>query len=223
MVHAPQPGGRYVAEIGYYDAQRQWSALAVADPVCTPPAGPCADLGFEMGTLTPGGQLLRQELTGGPVVGTADPDRLGPFFLEAGAIGISSLVGPCALGPGSMALSSWGGGPEAWSGIGSPTGGAPPRAFRLEVNAELIVYGATEPDAELRIGDRTIRLEADGTFRLRFSLPEGTHVLGLNATSAHTGEQRGVELCFVRRTEARGEVAAAPVASGLKPPAAENL
>ncbi len=229
MVHAPQPGAPYVAEIGYYDADRQWSVLAAAEPVRTPPAGPCADLGFEMATLTPEGALLRQETRGLPwaavqmPAGAGLPGELGQPSVALGGIGISSLGGPAESAPTSIGVTSWGPSIEAWSSAGSPAGGVPQRPFRLEVNAELIVYGATEPDAMLRIGDRFLPLEADGTFRLRFSLPDGTHPLTLKATAAGTGEQRVVELCFVRRTDISGQVDSAPIAGGLKPPAAENL
>lgn len=45
-----------------------------------------------------------------------------------------------------------------------------PRQFWLVADAELIVYGATEPDASVTIGGRPIKLNADGTFRYHTSL-----------------------------------------------------
>jgi hypothetical protein len=97
-------------------------------------------------------------------------------------------------------------------------GGARPRGFWFNVNAELIVYGATEPDAEVRIGDRVIKLRRDGTFSYRFALPDGEYHLPVTATSADGEEQRAAELRFARRTAYRGDVAAHPQDPALKPP-----
>jgi hypothetical protein len=98
-----------------------------------------------------------------------------------------------------------------------------PRDFRLEVNAELVVHGRTEPDATLRIGDRAVPLDADGRFQFRFSFPDGDHTLRVEAISAHTGESRRAELRFQRQTETVGRVGAAVQSGPLKPPSAENL
>src|SRR5262249_40058837 len=75
------------------------------------------------------------------------------------------------ISSGELPVSSLG----AVSSVSSPFGGAAPgqRGFWFNVNAELIVYGATDPHASVRIGDRTIRLRGDGTFSFRFSLPDG--------------------------------------------------
>jgi hypothetical protein len=99
----------------------------------------------------------------------------------------------------------------------------PSPSFRLEVNAELIVHGATEPDATLKIGEHTVPLEPDGAFSLRFSLPDGVHTLPVVAISARTGEQRTATLRFSRHTQAQDQVSAARLEPGLKPPSAENL
>jgi hypothetical protein len=47
------------------------------------------------------------------------------------------------------------------------------RKFFFEIGTELIVYGRTEPDAEVWLGDKKIALRTDGTFSLRFALPDG--------------------------------------------------
>jgi hypothetical protein len=90
------------------------------------------------------------------------------------------------------------------------------------VNAELVIYGATEPDARVSIGGRTIRLRPDGTFSYRFSLPDGQYALPATAVAVH-GETRHAELRFQRATRYEGEVGAHPQDPTLKPPAAENL
>ncbi|MBU6401049.1 MAG: DUF4912 domain-containing protein [Verrucomicrobia bacterium] len=113
----------------------------------------------------------------------------------------------------------------AWSGIleavtsprapQAPVSEAP---FWFNVNAELVIYGATEPDARVRIGNRPIPLRTDGTFSLRFALPDGSFDLAAVAVSARTGEGRRAELRFVRRTEYHEQVGVSPQEPGLEVP-----
>jgi hypothetical protein len=89
----------------------------------------------------------------------------------------------------------------------SPTGGQPagPVGFWLNVNAELIIYGATEPNARLTLGGHQIQLRPDGTFSCRFALPDGQFELPISAESV-LGEKRQVSLAFGRSTTYKGEV-----------------
>ena len=59
-----------------------------------------------------------------------------------------------------------------------------PRQFWLVLNTELIVYGATEPDARVTIQGEPIQLRPDGTFTLRFALPDGVQNIPVVAQSA---------------------------------------
>ena len=112
----------------------------------------------------------------------------------------------------------------AVASISSPFGGVErPNAFWLNVNADLIVYGATAPDAKVAIGGRDIRLRPDGSFSFRFALPDGHYELPVTAVSADRTDGRAAELRFARQTEYRGEVGAHPQDPGLKPPRAENV
>ena len=47
------------------------------------------------------------------------------------------------------------------------------RRFWYRLDAELIVYGATDPDAKVTLQGRPVKLRADGTFSARFALPDG--------------------------------------------------
>jgi hypothetical protein len=86
--------------------------------------------------------------------------------------------------------------------ISSPMGRPQPRGgFWFNVDAELIVYGATEPDAQVTMGGRPIQLRPDGTFTCRFALPDGDHALPLAATSADRREVRYAELRVRRESE----------------------
>jgi uncharacterized protein len=109
----------------------------------------------------------------------------------------------------------------SWS---SPMGGMEKRrSFWFNVNAELIIYGATEPDATVTVGDRKIKLRPDGTFSFRFALPDGNYSLPAVATSADQEESREAALKFSRDTKYRGEVGAHPQDKKLKPPVREAV
>ncbi|HMP82566.1 MAG TPA: DUF4912 domain-containing protein [Verrucomicrobiota bacterium] len=105
----------------------------------------------------------------------------------------------------------------------SPFGGLPPaqRSFWFNINAELVVYGATEPDANVTVGGRPVKLRPDGTFSFRFSLPDGQYELPVVAVSADGTEGCGAELKFSRSTELRGDVGVHPQDAALKPPSPE--
>jgi uncharacterized protein len=96
------------------------------------------------------------------------------------------------------------------------------RQFWLMVNAELVIYGATDPSASVTIGERRIRLRPDGTFTYRFALPDGNYELPITAASVDD-ERRHVELSFSRNTVSHGEVGKHPQDPALRPPAVENL
>jgi hypothetical protein len=86
--------------------------------------------------------------------------------------------------------------------ISSPSGGEQPKpqGFWLNVNAELVIYGATEPDALVTIGGEPIQLQPDGSFSYRFALPDGNHELPVIAVSTQ-GEERRAKLEFSCRTQ----------------------
>ncbi len=127
----------------------------------------------------------------------------------------------------SAALSSWGE-TGAWSGaassLSSPFGGAErKKSFWFNVNAELIIYGATEPSAAVTIGGRQIKLRPDGTFSFRFALPDGQYDLPAVATSSDGTDSRSAELKFSRQTQYRGDVGKHPQDPKLKTPLAANV
>ena len=93
-----------------------------------------------------------------------------------------------------------------------------PAGFWFNINAELVIYGATEPGANVAVGGRPIQLQPDGTFSCRCSLPDGEHGVTVSAMSVE-GELRQAALKFTRRTDYQGEVGAAPQDPSLNSPA----
>src|SRR5207248_772451 len=59
--------------------------------------------------------------------------------------------------------------------IFSPLGGPEwkPHDFRLKVDAEVIIYGATDPTATVTLAGHNVELRPDGTFSCRLALPDG--------------------------------------------------
>ena len=74
------------------------------------------------------------------------------------------------------------------------------RGFWLNVDTELIVYGATEPDAAVTVQGSPIKLRSDGTFTLRFALPDGKQTIEVAACSADQKETRTITPEVERQT-----------------------
>lgn len=128
-----------------------------------------------------------------------------------------------SIGVAQFGLPSSPGG--AVTSVSSPFGGeqAREKGFWFNVNAELIIYGATERDATVTIGGRKIKLRPDGSFSYRFALPDGRYDLPVVAVSADGTDGRAAELKFSRQTEIRGDVGTHPQDPRLKPPTPENV
>lgn len=92
--------------------------------------------------------------------------------------------------------------PAALVNISSPAGQAQPmpQGFWFNVNAELIIYGATEPNAQVTIGGRPIKLRPDGSFSCHFALADGDYHLTAVALSPQN-EMRQAAISFRRHTE----------------------
>ncbi|MGJ5673179.1 MAG: DUF4912 domain-containing protein [Nostochopsis sp.] len=119
---------------------------------------------------------------------------------------ISSYVFPSGVGmwavPTVSGLTMSGAG---MSGVGFSASAVPvrPRQFWLIADAELIVYGATEPDATVTIGGRPIKLNPDGTFRFQMSFQDGLIDYPIMAVAADGEQNRSIHMKFNRETPSR--------------------
>jgi len=66
------------------------------------------------------------------------------------------------------------------------------RKFFFEIWAEVIVHGRTEPDATVWLNQQGIALNPDGTFSVRYSLPDGQIPFKFIAQSSDGVEQRHI-------------------------------
>ena len=74
------------------------------------------------------------------------------------------------------------------------------RSFWLVADAELIVYGATDPSAKLTIGEEEVPLAADGTFRIQVPFRDGTQKYDIKAVDVSGEQEKSISMKFDRTT-----------------------
>lgn len=218
-IEMPVSDRDYTIEIGYLTADDRWLMLARSAAVRVPPVYPSNWSKDQFRTVG-----WEEDLEGHTVADLGQPSEATSEATEDGAIadlppvddalfaavqgqeamriagslyGSMQLVPPAALA-GELNMS----GLNISGGSG---GGEMPersRQFWLVADAELIVYGVTEPDATLTVGDRVIPLKSDGTFRFHMAFPDGQIDYPIQAVAAD-GETRSVSLHFERETPER--------------------
>lgn len=75
------------------------------------------------------------------------------------------------------------------------------RPFDFEVDAHMVVYGATAPNANVSLAGEPVKLNEDGTFVVRMGLPDRRQVLPIVASSRDGSEQRTTVLAVERNTK----------------------
>ena len=165
-------------------------------------------LGTEIGSLTSG------ELSSS--LGSPDASLFSGRFAPsswASAPGGSSGGFLAALG---ISGASWQSGPGSWSSAALSGRGVPSswsstwhrgREFFMHLNAEVIFYGGTHPDAKVTVDGKEIMICPDGTFRYHFVLPDGAFEIPVVATSTDGAETRRGVLRFERSTTREGDIA----------------
>ena len=83
--------------------------------------------------------------------------------------------------------------------------------FDFQVDTELIVHGVTHPDAHVTLRGEPVKIRSDGTFAVRFNLPDRRHVLPMVASSRDGGQQRTIVLAGDRNTKIMEPVGDDPV------------
>lgn len=73
--------------------------------------------------------------------------------------------------------------------------------FHFDVDAELIVFGSTHPEAHLTIGTDPIKVRSDGSFSLRMPLPDRRQVLPVTAKSRDGVDEQTVVIAVERNTK----------------------
>jgi len=128
------------------------------------------------------------------------PSGAGLWAVPGAAAGLPTMSGIGAFGELTMS-----GAGLTMSGAGFSASAPPvrPRKFWLVADAELIVYGATEPDATVTIGGQPIKLNSDGTFRFQMSFQDGNIDYPIMAVAADGEQTRAIHMTFDRATPSR--------------------
>jgi uncharacterized protein len=75
------------------------------------------------------------------------------------------------------------------------------KKFFFDIDAELIVYGKTDPTASVTLQNEPVKLRPDGSFTMRFSLPDSRQIIPAVATSADGMEEQTIVLAVERNTK----------------------
>ncbi len=181
-IDIPQPPRSYRADIGYVSRRGEFFVLARSNTVTPPKAGSTEALDVGMGELDPKKAERLLAMSSGFESGTGGgSSELKDLFEER-------LRRPI-------------GAPKE-TGFG--TGAALPaslKKFFFEIDAELIVYGKTDPAAHCTLQNEPVKLRPDGTFTMRFSLPDSRQIIPAVATSADGVEERTIVLAVERNTK----------------------
>jgi hypothetical protein len=86
-------------------------------------------------------------------------------------------------------------------GSGGMMPGGKSRKFWFQLDAELIVYGATEPHARVMLQGEPVKLRPDGTFTMRFRMPDSRQIIPAVAISPDGVEERTIVLAVERNTK----------------------
>jgi len=179
-VDVNNPPRSFRVDIGYLSRSGRFYVLARSNVVSTPRAG-VSDIIDENWADFDSKKADRIYAMSGGFDPTASSLELKQLFEER-------LRRPL----GSPAVTSFGSG--AWL----PGRG---RSFWFRLDAELIVYGATEPQARVTLQGEPVKLRPDGTFTMRFSLPDSRQIIPAVAVSADGIEERTIVLAVERNTK----------------------
>jgi hypothetical protein len=130
------------------------------------------------------------------------PEKAISSYVFPSGVGMWAVPTLSGIGMSGVGLTMSGAG---MSGVGFSASMPPirPRQFWLVADAELIVYGATEPDATVTIGGRPIKLNPDGTFRFQMSFQDGLIDFPIMAVAADGEQNRAIHMKFTRETPER--------------------
>jgi uncharacterized protein len=161
--------------------------------------------------------LLGESLINVIGLGSEEIDRLLRRALQEklhseSASGLSAGLG-ALLAPTTSSLFS----PLGASWSAQPFSVPRERGFFMHLNAEVIFYGGTQPDASVTVNGEPVVLQPDGSFRFHFTLPDGDFEIPVVAVSADGFEERSATLSFRRQTRRVGSVGATTQPKHLEP------
>jgi len=73
--------------------------------------------------------------------------------------------------------------------------------FHFEADAEMIIFGKTDPEARVMLKGEPIQVRQDGTFTVRMQMPDCRQVIPIVANSSDGSQQRTIALAVERNTK----------------------
>jgi phosphate transport system substrate-binding protein len=192
----------YIVEIGYLTNDGRWLMLARSNSIRVPPLYPSSWSNDQFITIRWEEELENKQFLD---LGSPTPEAIATpanafhdsFFgnmptPNLAAQTVSSYIFPSGIG-------QWA------SGVGFSKEAVPERSrqFWLMADAELVVYGATAPDAAITIGGRPIKANSDGTFRFQLSFQDGMLDFPIEAYTPDGEQTCSIHLKFNRETPLR--------------------
>ena len=174
---------RYRCEIGYLTVSGRFHALVRSNAVSTPTSSQGDTLDVHWGEIVDDCERI-YAMSGG-FSSEHTSDELQELFQER----LRRPMGPPAARSNAM-------------DDDDVAGGVTP--FDLEVDAELIVYGVTQPGAYVTMQGEPVKVHADGTFRVRIEMPNRRQVLPIVASTADGAARQMVVMAVERNTKSMG-------------------
>jgi hypothetical protein len=171
---------RCKVEIGYLTTSGRFHGLARSNAVTTPPASQSDTLDVHWGEIL--GDCDRIYAMSGGFSPENNSTELQELFEER-------LRRPMVTSPRST-------GPD--DGDSEPTFRTD---FQLDVDAEMVVYGVTQPDARVTLQGEPVRVQSDGTFRVRVDMPNKRQVLPIIATAPDGARRQMIVMAVERNTK----------------------
>jgi len=172
------PPRAFRIDIGYLSRRGKFFVLARSNVVTTPRAGTSDVLDENWPSVQE--QFQRIFKQSGGANGSAGSHDLRDLFEERFHRPMQSL---------------------SWQSLGTGALAALGRDFHFQIDAELIVYGSTEPNARVTLQGEAVPVRPDGTFTVRFSLPDSRQIIPAVAASPDGVEERTIVLAVERNTK----------------------
>ena len=188
-INVQQSGGTYCCEVGLITPEGRFIGLVRTNTISLP-VGRVSDVTDEkwMAVTSDFEKLL--QLSGVEYIGKGSGEvakslaqrweMLRSVFSRASSWGVSSMSSQTPQKPAE-------------------------KKFWLVADCELILYGATEPDAHITVSGRKVKLNTDGTFSMRFALPDGGMDLPIKARSQDETDLREIDIKVTRATTTNGK------------------
>jgi hypothetical protein len=188
-VDVQNPPCQFRMEIGYLSAAGRFYCLARSNSVTTPPAGTSDSVDENWVDVDDNADRIFAMSGGYTPHGTS---------LELQELLEERLQRPM----GTPMRTRYGG--------GAARALADPKELPFAVDAELLVFGVSDPNAHVTLQGEPVPLRPDGSFTVRMSLPDRRQVLPVVASSPDGVEQRTIILAVERNTKVMEAVVREP-------------